>query len=51
MSWKVLKYVGIGLLVAFCLFSMLDPVNWPYIILALVIGTLVTANQTSPSKP
>lgn len=35
---EVLKYIGIGLLAAFCLFSMLDPVNWPYMILALVIG-------------
>lgn len=40
MAWKVLKYVGIGLLVAFCLFCMLDPVNWPYMILALVIGAV-----------
>ena len=40
MLWKALKYAGIGLLVAFCLFSMLDPVNWPYMILALVIGAV-----------
>lgn len=40
MAWKVLKYIGIGLLVAFCLFSMLDSVNWPYMILALVVGAL-----------
>ena len=40
MLWKVLKYAGIGLLVVFCIFCMLDPVNWPYMILALVIGAL-----------
>jgi hypothetical protein len=40
MLWKVLKCIGIGLLVGFCLFSMLDPVNWPYMILALVVGVL-----------
>lgn len=37
---KALKYVGISLLVAFCLFSMLDPANWLYILLSLVLVPL-----------
>ena len=40
MLWKVLKYVGIALLVGFCIFCMLDPVNWPYMLLALVVGAV-----------
>lgn len=40
MAWKVLKYVGIALLIGFCIFCMLDPVNWPYMLLALVTGAL-----------
>ena len=34
---KVLKYIGIGLLIAFCLFSMLDPANCLYVLLGLVL--------------
>lgn len=37
---KILKYIGISLLVAFCLFSMLDPVNWLYVLLGLILVPL-----------